>query len=41
MFNNVSKKNKSSIIPLDSEHSAIWQCLKDEDINLNKETNKF
>ena len=33
LLNEISKKNKSSIIPLDSEHSAIWQCLKDEDIN--------
>ena len=33
LLNEISKKNKSSIIPLDSEHSAIWQCLKDEDLN--------
>jgi len=33
LLNEISKKNKSSIIPLDSEHSAIWQCLKDENIN--------
>ena len=33
LLNEISKKNKSSIIPLDSEHSAIWQCLKGEDLN--------
>ena len=26
----ISKKNNSEIIPLDSEHSAIWQCIKNE-----------
>ena len=29
----LTKNNNSKIIPLDSEHSAIWQCLKNEDIN--------
>ena len=29
----LTKNNNSQIIPLDSEHSAIWQCLKNEDIN--------
>lgn len=27
----LSKKKKARIIPVDSEQSAIWQCLKDED----------
>jgi len=26
------KKNKIKLFPIDSEHSAIWQCLKNEDI---------
>jgi len=26
----ISRKNNSEIIPLDSEHSAIWQCIKNE-----------
>ncbi len=31
------KKNKGKLIPVDSEHSAIFQCLKQEDIkNLKK-----
>ena len=32
----ISKKNNSEIIPLDSEHSAIWQCLKNEKENYVK-----
>ncbi|MFH1642232.1 MAG: 1-deoxy-D-xylulose-5-phosphate reductoisomerase [Nanoarchaeota archaeon] len=28
-----SKKNSVDILPIDSEHSAIWQCLNGEDIN--------
>ncbi len=31
-----SKKNNSEIIPLDSEHSAIWQCIKNEKENYVK-----
>lgn len=27
----ISKTNSSEIIPLDSEHSAIWQCIKNEE----------
>lgn len=27
----LSKNNSSEIIPLDSEHSAIWQCIRNED----------
>ncbi|MBM01273.1 MAG: 1-deoxy-D-xylulose-5-phosphate reductoisomerase [Chloroflexi bacterium] len=27
----LSKDNGGEIIPLDSEHSAIWQCIKNED----------
>jgi len=27
----LSKNNNAEIIPLDSEHSAIWQCIKNED----------
>lgn len=27
------KKNKVELLPIDSEHSALWQCLKNEDIN--------
>ena len=33
LLTELSKKNNSNIIPLDSEHSAIWQCLKDENID--------
>ena len=29
----LAKKNSVNIYPVDSEHSAIWQCLKGEDIN--------
>lgn len=29
----MAKKNKSNIIPVDSEHSAIFQCLSGEDLN--------
>ena len=32
----LSKKNNSEIIPLDSEHSAIWQCIKNEKENYVK-----
>ena len=32
----ISKKNNSEIIPLDSEHSAIWQCIKNEKENYVK-----
>jgi len=27
------KKNEVNLSPIDSEHSAIWQCLKNENIN--------
>ena len=30
---NQVNKNKSNIFPVDSEHSAIWQCLVGENIN--------
>ena len=33
IISNLSKKNNTNIFPVDSEHSAIWQCLKGEDIN--------
>ena len=33
LLNKLCNKNNSNIFPLDSEHSAIWQCLKDEDLN--------
>jgi 1-deoxy-D-xylulose-5-phosphate reductoisomerase len=29
---NEVKKNKINLLPIDSEHSAIWQCLKNENI---------
>ncbi|MFA5742148.1 MAG: 1-deoxy-D-xylulose-5-phosphate reductoisomerase [Candidatus Izemoplasmatales bacterium] len=29
----LAKKHHVNIFPIDSEHSAIWQCLHDEDIN--------
>ncbi len=29
----LAKKNNVNIYPVDSEHSAIWQCLRGEDIN--------
>ena len=32
----ISKKNNSEIIPLDSEHSAIWQCIRNEKENYVK-----
>ncbi len=34
----LAKENNVKIFPLDSEHSAIWQCLAGENIN---EVNKF
>lgn len=34
---NLAKKKKVSVMPIDSEHSAIFQCLNGEDIkNVNK-----
>ena len=33
LLNELCKKNNSNIFPLDSEHSAIWQCLKGEDLS--------
>ncbi len=27
----LARKNGAAILPVDSEHSAIWQCLKEED----------
>ena len=33
LLNELCNKNNSNIFPLDSEHSAIWQCLKDENMN--------
>ena len=33
IISSLLKKNKSTIIPVDSEHSAIFQCLQGEDIN--------
>ena len=33
-----SKENNVNIFPVDSEHSALWQCLRGEDIN---EVNKM
>ncbi len=35
---NLAKENNVKIFPLDSEHSAIWQCLSGENEN---EVNKF
>jgi len=32
-INNLAEKNKVNIIPVDSEHSAIYQCLKGEELN--------
>jgi len=33
----ISNNNNAKIIPVDSEHSALWQCLVGEDIsNINK-----
>lgn len=34
----LAKDNNLSILPVDSEHSAIWQCL---DFNVNKKINKI
>ena len=31
LINNLQKKYNVKIFPMDSEHSAIWQCLKGED----------
>ena len=33
IISSLLKKSKSTIIPVDSEHSAIFQCLQGEDIN--------
>ena len=33
IISSLLKKSKSKIIPVDSEHSAIFQCLQGEDIN--------
>ena len=33
IINNLLKKSNSNIYPVDSEHSAIWQCLKGEKNN--------
>ena len=33
IISSLLKKYKSTIIPVDSEHSAIFQCLQGEDIN--------
>ncbi len=38
IINDLSGKNGVKIFPVDSEHSAIWQCLVGEDI---KEVNKI
>ncbi len=32
LFNALSREKKAEIIPLDSEHSAIYQCLENRDI---------
>ncbi len=34
IVNRVAKKNDARIIPVDSEHSAIFQCLKDDKRNV-------
>ena len=36
LLTELSEKNNSNIIPLDSEHSAIWQCLEGEKANYIK-----
>jgi len=33
VIRSLQKKSKSKIFPIDSEHSAIWQCMRGEDIN--------
>jgi len=33
MINRLAKSNNTKIYPIDSEHSAIWQCLAGEDSN--------
>ena len=32
ILTNLAKKNEVNIFPVDSEHSAIWQCIAGEDI---------
>ena len=36
LINDKIKQNKSKIFPVDSEHSAIWQCLEGENSNFVK-----
>ena len=36
LINDKIKKNKSKLFPVDSEHSAIWQCLEGENSNFVK-----
>ena len=38
IINDLAIRNRVKIFPVDSEHSAIWQCLSGED---NKEINKI
>ena len=38
LINKALKNSKSQLFPVDSEHSAIWQCLKGENI---KEVNRI
>ncbi|MFP4456306.1 MAG: 1-deoxy-D-xylulose-5-phosphate reductoisomerase [Clostridia bacterium] len=34
---NIARENDANIYPVDSEHSAIWQCLQGEDIKTLKQ----
>ena len=36
LINNILKSSKASIYPIDSEHSALWKCLKVDDNNIDK-----
>jgi len=36
IINNLLKKGKGQLFPIDSEHSALWKCLKVSDENVDK-----
>ena len=36
IINNLLKEGKGKLYPIDSEHSALWKCLKVDDQNIDK-----
>ena len=36
LINNLLKEGKGELFPIDSEHSALWKCLKVDDKNVKK-----